>query len=64
MTPRPGPTARRVGRRCADRPLPGRPELTENHINDMVFHMKTTLMIEEAIMRKLKAEALKIEDQV
>jgi hypothetical protein len=29
----------------------------ENHIHDMVFHMKTTLVIEEAIMRKLKAEA-------
>jgi hypothetical protein len=31
--------------------------LTESHIDDMVFHMKTTLNISEATMREVKREA-------
>jgi hypothetical protein len=31
--------------------------LTYNHINDMVFHMKTTLNIDDSVMAQLKREA-------
>lgn len=31
--------------------------LTYNHIYDMVFHMKTTLNISDAVMRQLKKES-------
>ncbi len=32
-------------------------KLTSNHTNDMVFHMKTTLNIDEGVMIRLKREA-------
>jgi hypothetical protein len=31
--------------------------LTYSHINDMVFHMKTTLQIDDTVMAQLKREA-------
>lgn len=31
--------------------------LTENHTGRMVFHMKTTLVVNDTIMKRLKAEA-------
>ncbi len=31
--------------------------LTYSHINDMFFHMKTTLNIDDQVVRRLKAEA-------
>ena len=33
--------------------------MTYNHIDDMVFHMKTTLVIDDGIMRRVKQEAAK-----
>jgi hypothetical protein len=35
----------------------GRPTLTSNHIRRMVFHMKTTLNIDETVMAQLRREA-------
>jgi hypothetical protein len=32
-------------------------ELTPNHTSDMVFHMKTTLNIDDGVMTRLKREA-------
>ena len=32
-------------------------ELTSNHTNDMVFHIKTTLNIDDGVMRRLRREA-------
>jgi len=32
-------------------------QLTANHTNDMVFHMKTTLNIDDGVMTRLKREA-------
>jgi plasmid stability protein len=32
-------------------------DLTPTHTNDMVFHMKTTLNIDEGVMTRLKREA-------
>lgn len=33
--------------------------MTENHTDGMVFHMKTTLIIADPVMRRLKQEAAK-----
>lgn len=39
------------------RPKPDPPRLTDSHIHCMVYHMKTTLNIDDKVMVELKREA-------